>query len=99
MHHWLIFTSILLGLTAGQDVSYFPYSLFGTCSYTGDPHLQPFPTSPGQITNLYFCQKVGWQILLQNKWVYIVVKVGLSPYVILDVSIVFQLNKSIDFLF
>jgi hypothetical protein len=84
MYHWLIFTSILLGLTAAQDLT---YSSFATCSYTGDPHLQPFPTSSGQITNLYFCPYIGWQILLQNKWVYIVVKVGPSPYVILDVSI------------
>jgi len=90
MYHWLIFTSILLGLIAAQDLS---YSSFGKCSYTGDPHLQPFPTSSGQITNLYFCQKVGWQILLQNKWVYIAVKVGPSPYVILDVSIIFEYKK------
>jgi hypothetical protein len=95
MHLWLIFGSILLGLTAAQSVAYYPP--FGTCSYTGDPHLIPFPTTPGQVTNMYFCSTIGWQILLQNQWIFIAVKVGPSPFVILDVSIISHFHQSIDF--
>jgi hypothetical protein len=85
MHRWLILVSILLSCTATHGLL---YSLFGKCSYTGDPHLIPFPTAPGQVSNMYFCQRNRWEILLQNKWMYIAVKVSPSPYVILDVSIV-----------
>ncbi|CAF1156228.1 unnamed protein product [Rotaria sordida] len=66
-----------------------PYSLFGKCSYTGDPHLIPFPKFPGQGVNMYFCKHIGWEILLLNKWVLILVKVGPNPYVILDYIIIF----------
>lgn len=82
MHYWLILTSIVLSLTATQGLS---YSTFGKCSFTGDPHLVSFPSAPGLGSNMYFCQKIGWSVLLQNKWVYIAVKSGLTPYVILDV--------------
>ena len=86
MHHWLILALILLGLARAQGAAY-PASLFGTCSYTGDPHLTPFPTTPGGISNVYFCSTVGWQILLRNQWVLIAVQVGPSPYVIVDVRV------------
>ncbi|CAF1319327.1 unnamed protein product [Rotaria sordida] len=65
------------------------YSLFGKCTYTGDPHLMPFPKFPGQVVNMHFCQYTGWEILLLNKWVLILVKVGPNPYVILDYIIIF----------
>jgi len=90
MHYWLILSSIVVSLTAAQSLS---YSLFRTCSYTGDPHLIPFPLSADQTSNMYFCPKVGWAVLLQNKWVYIAVKTGPSPYVILDVCITFSITK------
>jgi hypothetical protein len=73
----------IFGLASVQGLA---YSSFGKCSYTGDPHLIPFSTSVSQVTNMYFCQTPGWETLLQNKWVQIIVKVGPSPYVILDVS-------------
>ncbi len=92
MHFWLVLISMLLGFTAAEDIS---YSSFGQCSYTGDPHLIPFPSSPNQISNMYWCQKTGWEILLQNQWILIAVQVSSSPYVILDVSTLFPI-KSID---
>ncbi|CAF3921312.1 unnamed protein product [Rotaria sp. Silwood2] len=86
MNHWLILTAILLSFTVVQGLQ---YSLFGRCSYTGDPHLCPFPSSISSGSNMYFCQHVGWEILLQNQWVLIVVKVGPSPFVIVDFIIIF----------
>jgi hypothetical protein len=86
MYHWLILGSILLGLSAAQLIAY-PGPAFGTCSYTGDPHLIPFPSSSGQASNMYYCQKNRWETVLQNKWVYILAKSGPSPYVVLDVSV------------
>lgn len=70
-------------MAMGQTV---PYYTFGRCSYTGDPHLMPFPSIWNQTMNMYFCQKPGWEVLLQNKWVLVLVKVGPSPFVILDVK-------------
>jgi hypothetical protein len=88
MYHWLIIGSILSGLSAAQLIAY-PASAFGTCSYTGDPHLIPFPTSPGQVSNMYFCPITGWQIVLQNQWVLIAVQSSTTPYVILDYVVFF----------
>ena len=81
----LLIGSILMvsTLVMAQGV---PFYTFGRCSYTGDPHLMPFPSIWNQTMNMYFCQKPGWDILLQNRWVLVLVKVGPSPFVILDVS-------------
>jgi hypothetical protein len=100
MYHWLIIGSILSGLSAAQLIAY-PASAFGTCSYTGDPHLIPFPTSPGQVSNMYFCPITGWQIVLQNQWVLIAVQSSTTPYVILDVSISYSvlIMNPIDFFY
>jgi hypothetical protein len=87
MHRCFILASILFGFTTvihGQGI---PYTSFGKCSYTGDPHLIPFPSSSGQASNMYYCQKNRWETVLQNKWVYILAKSGPSPYVVLDVSV------------
>ncbi len=93
MHYWLILASILFGLANAQRIAYLA-PLFGTCSYTGDPHLTPFPTSVGGISNVYFCSTIGWQVLLQNQWVLIAVQVGPSPYVIVNVSVIFCSHQS-----
>lgn len=59
--------------------------VFGRCSYTGDPHLVPFPRNSTLTSNMYFCQRPGWDILLRNRWILVLVNVGPSPYVILNV--------------
>ena len=60
--------------------------LYGKCSYVGDPHLIPFPSSYGAPQNQYWCQKPGWETFVSNAYVSIYVLVGASPYWILDVS-------------
>lgn len=83
MKHWIIIFAIIFGFAKSEDLL---VNLFGRCSYTGDPHLIPFSSSPNQPSNTYFCHQNHWEILLQNQWVLVVVYVGPSPYVILDVS-------------
>jgi hypothetical protein len=61
----------------------------GKCSYTGDPHLTPFPSAYGQPQHQYWCQHPGWELLLANPYVRIYVLVGPSPYVILDYIVIF----------
>ena len=91
----LIISSIVLAsaLVGTQGIRYFSY---GRCSYTGDPHLIPFPSIWNQTMNMYYCQKPGWDILVQNKWIFVFVKVGPSPYVILDVRHFFLIKYSKD---
>jgi hypothetical protein len=43
---------------------------------------------------VYFCSTIGWQVLLQNQWVLIAVQVGPSPYVIVNVSVIFCSHQS-----
>jgi hypothetical protein len=62
------------------------HCLYGVCSYTGDPHLTPYPTSYGGPQDQYLCQTPGWEVLSSNAKVSIYVFVGASPFWILDVS-------------
>ncbi|CAF1420483.1 unnamed protein product [Rotaria magnacalcarata] len=86
MNRWFILASILIGFAAGQVTL---FGSFGQCSYTGDPHLIPFPTGVNQPVKMYYCNKNQWEVLLQNKWIMVIVKAGPSPFVILDHLVIF----------
>ncbi|CAF3636887.1 unnamed protein product [Rotaria socialis] len=90
MNRWFILASILIDFAACQAPAQAALlSSFGQCSYTGDPHLIPFPTGVNQPVNMYFCNKSQWEVLLQNKWILVIVKAGPSPFVIVDHLVIF----------
>jgi hypothetical protein len=61
--------------------------LYGVCSYTGDPHLVPYPSAYGQPQKGFICKNVGWEVLTSNIHVSIYVLVGPGlAYNIIDVS-------------
>ena len=62
--------------------------LYGVCSYTGDPHLVPYPSAYGQPQKGFICKHVGWEVLTSNAKVSIYVLVGPGPaYNIIDVRL------------
>lgn len=45
----------------------------GTCRYYNDPHLIPFPTSPGASQSQYLCRNNVTETLVKNKFVELIV--------------------------
>lgn len=71
----------------------------GKCSYFGEPHLLPFPTTPGQTVNQYVCRPKDAEILVKNNFLTIEVTTsthGNHPIVEVDHSDNFIIFK--DFL-
>ncbi|CAF3707908.1 unnamed protein product [Rotaria socialis] len=69
-------------------------SYYGQCSYTGDPHLVPFPSKYGGVQTTYWCQTTGWELLINNSFVSISVLVGPNPYLITEYVLTFYGHPS-----
>lgn len=68
----------------------------GKCSYFGEPHLLPFPTTPGQTVNQYVCRPGEPEVLVKNKLLTIEVTTSTSgnhPIVEVDHSDNFIISK------
>lgn len=83
-----IFISFVILAIASQSYAGLSKKLcpFTKCSYTGDPHLTPFPATYNGPQNQYMCSNVGWDLVVANPFIQVYAFVGPAPYWILDVS-------------
>lgn len=77
----LLFIGVALNVNAGDERVF--------CQYYNDPHLIPFPSSPGGYQGQYICRNNCTEIMLRNDFVEIFVTADpAGDYPIVQVSYV-----------